>query len=47
MADSNQLSAYDTGYQDKPMRKQYTLFWGVLAEGTYCGAQVAVANYVR
>ena len=46
MADSNELSAsYNTGYEDKPMRKQYTLFWGVLAQCTYVGAQVSIANY--
>ena len=27
------------------MRKQYTLFWGVLAQCTYVGAQVSIANY--
>ena len=47
MADSNELSASDTGteYQDKPLRKQYTLFWGVVSQASYVGAQVAVANY--
>ena len=45
MADSNELSAHDTGYEDRPMRKQYTLFWGVLSQFSYVGAQVAVANY--
>lgn len=45
MADSNELAASDTGYEDKPMRKQYMLFWGVVAQASYVGAQVAVANY--
>ena len=45
MADSNELSAHDTGYEDRPMHKQYTLFWGVLSQFSYVGAQVAVANY--
>jgi MFS transporter, FHS family, L-fucose permease len=34
-----------TGYVDKPMRKQYTLFWGVAAQFSYVGAQVAIAGY--
>jgi len=33
-----------TGYEDKPMRKQYKLFLGVAAQFTYVGAQVAVAS---
>ena len=45
MADSNELAAANTGYEDKPMRKQYTLFWGVLSQFSYVGAQVGVANY--
>ncbi|KAH7407962.1 major facilitator superfamily domain-containing protein [Cadophora sp. MPI-SDFR-AT-0126] len=28
-----------------PLRKQYTLWWAVIAEGCYCGAQVALATY--
>ena len=45
MADSNELAATDTGYEDKPLHKQYMLFWGVLSQATYVGAQVGVANY--
>lgn len=33
-----------TGYVDKPMRKQYKLFFGVAAQFCYVGAQVAVAS---
>ncbi|KAL8243708.1 hypothetical protein R6Q59_009966 [Mikania micrantha] len=33
-----------TGYEDKPLRKQYKLFFGVAAQFTYVGAQVAVAS---
>lgn len=33
-----------TGYEEKPMRKQYKLFFGVAAQFTYVGAQVAVAS---
>ena len=33
-----------TGYIDKPMRKQYKLFFGVAAQFCYVGAQVAVAS---
>lgn len=32
-----------TGYQEKPMRKQYKLFFGVAAQFCYVGAQVGVA----
>lgn len=46
MADGEeQGSAYDTGYQDKPLYKQYTLFWGVAAQFCYVGSQVAIANF--
>lgn len=30
-----------TGYADRPMRKQYKLFFGVLAQFCYVGAQVS------
>lgn len=40
-----QNKAYDTGYEDKPLHKQYSLFWGVLAQFCYVGSQVAIANY--
>ncbi|OCT50918.1 Glucose/galactose transporter [Cladophialophora carrionii] len=33
-----------TGYQEKPLSKQYKLFFGVAAQFTYVGAQVAVAS---
>ena len=33
-----------TGYVDKPMRKQYKLFFGVIAQFCYVGAQVGVAS---
>lgn len=33
-----------TGYQEKPLKKQYKLFFGVAAQFTYVGAQVAVAS---
>jgi MFS transporter, FHS family, L-fucose permease len=33
-----------TGYEDKPLRKQYKLFFGVAAQFCYVGAQVAVAS---
>ena len=47
MADSNELAAADTGYEDRPLRKQYVLFWGIVSQFSYVGAQVGVANYVR
>jgi MFS transporter, FHS family, L-fucose permease len=33
-----------TGYQEKPLSKQYKLFFGVAAQFCYVGAQVAVAS---
>ncbi|KIV86997.1 hypothetical protein PV11_02570 [Exophiala sideris] len=33
-----------TGYEEKPLAKQYKLFFGVAAQFTYVGAQVAVAS---
>jgi MFS transporter, FHS family, L-fucose permease len=37
-----------TGYQDKPLRKQYKLFFGVAAQFCYVGAQVGVAaSFIR
>ena len=36
MADGEELGAdFDTGYIDKPLYKQYTLFWGVAAQFCY------------
>lgn len=43
MALQAEQSAGLTGYEDKPMRKQYKLFFGVAAQFCYVGAQVAVA----
>ena len=46
MADTEQQGAdWETGYQDKPLYKQYTLFWGVAAQFCYVGSQVAIANF--
>jgi FHS family L-fucose permease-like MFS transporter len=38
-------AGFDTGYVDKPLYKQYTLFWGVAAQFCYVGSQVAIANF--
>ncbi|KAF1840221.1 L-fucose permease Glucose/galactose transporter-like protein [Cucurbitaria berberidis CBS 394.84] len=45
MADQAEMTTAATGYVDKPMKKQYTLFWGVAAQFSYVGAQVGVAAY--
>jgi MFS transporter, FHS family, L-fucose permease len=45
MAEQSEQSAASTGYVDKPLRKQYTLFWGTAAQFCYVGAQVAIAGY--
>jgi FHS family L-fucose permease-like MFS transporter len=45
MADQAQQSAGDTDFEDKSLRQQYTLFYGVLAQFCYVGAQVAYAGY--
>ncbi len=45
MADQAELTVSRTGYIDKPLRRQYTLFWGVIAQFCYVGAQVAIAGY--
>ncbi|KAJ4375881.1 hypothetical protein N0V83_001159 [Neocucurbitaria cava] len=45
MADQAEMTTGATGYVDKPMKKQFTLFWGVLAQFSYVGAQVGVAAY--
>ncbi|KAI9664625.1 MAG: hypothetical protein M1821_006071 [Bathelium mastoideum] len=45
MADQAEMTQSQTGYVDKPLRKQYTLFWGVAAQFSYVGAQVAIAGY--
>ena len=46
MADqAEQSREYNTEWEDRPLRKQYTLFWGVMAQFTYVGAQVAIAGY--
>ena len=43
MALQAEQSAGLTGYEDKPMKRQYKLFFGVVAQFCYVGAQVAVA----
>ncbi|KAL6150364.1 hypothetical protein ACJQWK_00047 [Exserohilum turcicum] len=46
MAEQEQAEATAaTNYEDKPLRKQYTLFFGVFAEGAYVAGQVGVAAY--
>ncbi|KAK5019572.1 hypothetical protein LTR39_000287 [Cryomyces antarcticus] len=45
MADQAEMTTAATGYEDKPLRKQYTLFWGVAAQFCYVGSQVAIAGY--
>ncbi|USP77681.1 uncharacterized protein yc1106_04955 [Curvularia clavata] len=40
-----ELSTASNGYVDKPLRKQYTLFWGTFAQFSYVGAQVGCAAY--
>ncbi|KFY11724.1 hypothetical protein V491_07086 [Pseudogymnoascus sp. VKM F-3775] len=45
MANQAEQSAGDTDFEDKPLRQQYTLFYGVLAQFCYVGAQVAYAGY--
>lgn len=44
MALQGEESAGLTGYADKPFRKQYKLFFGVLAQFCYVGAQVGIAG---
>ncbi|KAF2692044.1 glucose/galactose transporter [Lentithecium fluviatile CBS 122367] len=45
MANQSEQAAENTGYQDKPLRRQYTLFWGTAAQFCYVGSQVAIAGY--
>jgi FHS family L-fucose permease-like MFS transporter len=45
MADQAEMMGSQTGYVDKPLRKQYTLFWGVAAQFCYVGAQVGIASF--
>ncbi|KAF3010633.1 hypothetical protein E8E13_004111 [Curvularia kusanoi] len=45
MADQAEMMNATTGYQDKPLRKQYTLFFGVAAQFCYVGAQVGIASF--
>ncbi|MCJ1416337.1 hypothetical protein MMC32_002672 [Xylographa parallela] len=46
MADGEEQGRdFDTGYVDKPLYKQYVLFWGVAAQFCYVGSQVAIANF--
>lgn len=43
-----EMTAGLTGYEEKPMRKQYKLFFGVAAQFCYVGAQVGVAaNFIN
>lgn len=44
MALQAELCSDLTGYDEKPLRKQYKLFFGVAAQFCYVGAQVAVAS---
>jgi FHS family L-fucose permease-like MFS transporter len=43
MALQAEQSAALTGYADKPMRRQFKLFFGVVAQFCYVGAQVGIA----
>jgi FHS family L-fucose permease-like MFS transporter len=45
MADQAEMTTSATGYVDKPLRKQYTLFWGTAAQFSYVAGQVGVAAY--
>lgn len=45
MAEQSEQAAASTGYQEKPLRRQYTLFWGTAAQFCYVGSQVAIAGY--
>ena len=45
MANQAEQSADDTDFEDQPLSKQYTLFYGVFAQFCYVGAQVAYAGY--
>jgi FHS family L-fucose permease-like MFS transporter len=45
MANQAAQSATDTDFEDKPLSQQYTLFYGVIAQFCYVGAQVAYAGY--
>ncbi|CAD6456814.1 41948c58-c4c8-4da5-990d-6500d45a36c6 [Sclerotinia trifoliorum] len=48
MALQSEQSAGLTGYEEKPMRRQYKLIFGVAAQFCYVGAQVGVAaNFIR
>lgn len=44
MALQAEQSASLTGYTDRPLRRQYKLFFGVAAQFCYVGAQVGVAS---
>ncbi|KAF2124250.1 MFS general substrate transporter [Dothidotthia symphoricarpi CBS 119687] len=45
MADQAEMTTGATGYVDKPLRKQYRLFWGTAAQFSYVAGQVGVAAY--
>lgn len=44
MAAQAESSGAQTAYEDKPLSKQYTLFFGVAAQFCYVGAQCAYAG---
>jgi len=45
MADQAEMTSASTGYVDKPLKKHFTLFFGVAAQFSYVGAQVGIASY--
>jgi FHS family L-fucose permease-like MFS transporter len=45
MAAQAESQTNKTGFEDKPLSKQYTLFFGVFAQFCYVGAQCAYAGY--
>lgn len=45
MADQAEMTTDATGFVDKPMRKQFSLFWGTAAQFSYVAGQVGVAAY--
>ncbi|CBX95912.1 hypothetical protein IAQ61_004735 [Plenodomus lingam] len=45
MAAQAEVMTSATNYVDKPLRKQYTLFWGTAAQFSYVAGQVGVAAY--
>ena len=45
MADQAEMTTGETGYEDKPMRKQTSLWFGVAAQSAYVGAQCSIAGF--